>query len=87
MPSNLITPPKRKGYRKIADIPPTLLAALNAGEAESATLIEGLAIDFRVLLISCLVISSLHSLMNNRIFDILMYSSKDMMSNARSKAV
>lgn len=44
------TPPKRKGYKKIADIPPTLLAALNAGEAESATLIEGLAIDFRVLL-------------------------------------
>ena len=50
MPSNHITPLKRKGYRKIADIPPTLLAALNTGEAESATLIEGLAIDFRVLL-------------------------------------
>jgi hypothetical protein len=50
LPSNQITPPKRTGYRRIADIPPTLLAALNTGEAESATLIEGLAIDFRVLL-------------------------------------
>lgn len=41
---------QRKGASKRSDIPPEVLAALNAGTLETATLAEGLAIDFRRLL-------------------------------------
>ena len=41
---------QRKGASKRSDIPPEVLAALNAGTLETATLAEGLAIDFRHLL-------------------------------------
>ena len=39
----------RKGYAKVADIPPDLLLALSKGELPSATLSESLAIDQKVL--------------------------------------
>ncbi|MCA3269311.1 MAG: DNA alkylation repair protein [Thalassospira sp.] len=42
-----------KGARRIADIPPDWLAALNSGAAESRTLVEGLAVNFGVLLRAC----------------------------------
>ncbi len=40
----------RKGHSKIADIPEDLLDDLNAGTVPSASLSEGLAVDFSVLL-------------------------------------
>ncbi|HTH15199.1 MAG TPA: DNA alkylation repair protein [Magnetospirillum sp.] len=43
----------RKGARSIADIDPTVLAALNAGTAETMTLPEGLAVDFAALMQAC----------------------------------
>ena len=39
----------RKGYAKVADIPPDILLALSKGELASATLSESLAIDQEVL--------------------------------------
>lgn len=43
-------PVKRKGARSRAEIPPGVLAALNAGTEETITLVECLAIDMGVLL-------------------------------------
>jgi 3-methyladenine DNA glycosylase AlkC len=40
----------RTGARRIKDIPSSVLRRLNRGELESASLVEGLAVDFAVLL-------------------------------------
>jgi 3-methyladenine DNA glycosylase AlkC len=42
--------PKRKGYVRLRDIPAELIALLNRGETETATLTEQTAMDFSVLL-------------------------------------
>ncbi len=42
--------PKRKGHVRLRDIPPELIALLNHGEMETATLTEQTAMDFAVLL-------------------------------------
>ncbi len=42
--------PKRRGASRIADIPPNVLSALNAGRDETVTLVEWLAIDMPTLL-------------------------------------
>ncbi len=43
---------KRKGAKDRKSIPPEVLAGLNRGEIETATLSEGLAVDFAVLMAS-----------------------------------
>jgi 3-methyladenine DNA glycosylase AlkC len=45
---------KRKGARRMSEIPADVLAALNAGEYETANLVEWLALDQRVLLANVL---------------------------------
>ena len=42
--------PKRKGYVRFRDIPPEIVARLNRGEIETATLTEQAAMDFAVVL-------------------------------------
>jgi 3-methyladenine DNA glycosylase AlkC len=42
-------PPRRKGARRMSEIPPAVLRALNRGEEETITLVEWLAIDVRQL--------------------------------------
>lgn len=42
--------PRRKGYIRLRDVPPDLMALLGRGEIETATLTEQAAMDFAVLL-------------------------------------
>lgn len=46
----LLEIPKRQTYRRIADIPDDIRQALSQGQLASASLVEGLAIDFSILL-------------------------------------
>jgi 3-methyladenine DNA glycosylase AlkC len=46
---------KRVGASKRSDVSSELLAKLNAGDIETATLVEGLSIDFAVLLNTCVI--------------------------------
>lgn len=43
-------PAPRKGARRVADVPPEVLAAINAGETATVNLVEFLAADLRLLL-------------------------------------
>jgi len=51
MKTNPVTAaPQRKGSLRMADIPPHVIAGLNAGELEAVTLVESLAMDYGLLL-------------------------------------
>lgn len=51
MITNPVAPaPKRKGSLRMADIPPEVIAGLNAGELEAVTLVESLSVDYCQLL-------------------------------------
>ncbi|HYG73982.1 MAG TPA: DNA alkylation repair protein [Planctomycetota bacterium] len=45
-----VAPAKRKGARRMSEIPASVLADLNAGRTETITLVEWLAIDIRQLM-------------------------------------
>ncbi|MGH9936903.1 MAG: DNA alkylation repair protein [Blastocatellia bacterium] len=45
-----MTGPRRKGARRISEIPPAVLEALNIGQTETVNLVEWLAVDRTVLL-------------------------------------
>lgn len=44
------SPPPRKGFSRVADVPKDLLARLNRGEESTRTLAESLAVDLRILI-------------------------------------
>ena len=45
-----VAEPRRKGARRISEIPPDVLEALNTGQTETVNLVEWLAVDRMVLL-------------------------------------